>query len=56
VVLNVKGCTKPGSLEPDASRAGVLRDVKIAVDLLPPDLKKVQQLRLEKGRVLTGVD
>lgn len=40
-MLNIKGCTKPRSLQPDCSREGVLRDVKTAVELLPLDVKKV---------------
>lgn len=58
VVLNVKGCTKPGSLEPDSSRAAVLRDVKMAVDLLPPELKRVRHSSFSLGvrPMLMGVD
>ena len=41
VELNIKGCTKPGMLFPDGSREGVMRDVKNCLDLLLPEVKKI---------------
>lgn len=52
VVLNVKGCNKPDTLLPDSSREGVMRDVRAAVDMLPPKLKKIdmfEPVRVDKS-------
>jgi len=41
VELNIKGCIKPGALLPEGTREAVIRDVKACLDLLPPEIKKI---------------
>jgi len=52
VEINIKGCTVPGQMMPDGSREGVIRDVKTALELLPPEIKKVdifEPARIDKS-------
>jgi pyridoxine 4-dehydrogenase len=52
VELNIKGCMKPGVMLPDGTREGVMRDVKICLDLLPPEIKKIDMFepaRIDKA-------
>jgi pyridoxine 4-dehydrogenase len=41
VQLNIKGCINFGKMAPDGSRETVFRDVQKAIELLPPDIKKI---------------
>lgn len=49
VQINIKGCIAPGRMEPDGSREGVFRDVQKAIELLPPEIKKIDMF--EPARV-----
>jgi pyridoxine 4-dehydrogenase len=49
VQLNIKGCVNMAKMAPEADRASVLRDVQRAIELLPPNVKKIDMF--EPARV-----